>query len=32
MGVMPFLAVYLLAVVLLMIFPGMALWLPAVMG
>ncbi len=31
-GVMPFLAVYLLAVVILMIFPGLALWLPAVMG
>nr|WP_246523614.1 TRAP transporter large permease [Neoroseomonas eburnea] len=32
MGVMPFLAVYLLAVAILMIFPGLALWLPAVMG
>lgn len=31
-GVMPFLAVYLLAVILLMVFPGMALWLPSVMG
>jgi hypothetical protein len=29
---MPFLAVYLLAVILLMIFPGLALWLPVVMG
>ena len=31
-GVMPFLAVYLLAVILLMIFPGLALWLPALMA
>ena len=31
-GVMPFLGVYLLAVILLMIFPGLALWLPALMG
>jgi TRAP-type C4-dicarboxylate transport system permease large subunit len=31
-GVMPFLAVYLLAVALLMIFPGLALWLPSVMS
>jgi len=31
-GVMPFLGVYLLAVVLLMVFPGLALWLPSVMG
>jgi len=31
-GVMPFLGVYLLAVLLLMLFPGMALWLPSVMG
>jgi C4-dicarboxylate transporter DctM subunit len=31
-GVMPFLGVYLLAVALLMIFPGLALWLPGVMG
>jgi C4-dicarboxylate transporter, DctM subunit len=30
-GVLPFLAVYLLAVILLMIFPGLALWLPALM-
>jgi C4-dicarboxylate transporter, DctM subunit len=29
---MPFLGVYLLAVVLLMVFPGLALWLPSVMG
>ena len=32
MGVMPFLGVYLLAVAILMIFPGLALWLPAVMN
>ena len=32
MGVMPFLAVYLLAVAILMVFPGLALWLPAVMS
>lgn len=31
-GVLPFLAVYLLAVILLMIFPGLALWLPALMA
>jgi tripartite ATP-independent transporter DctM subunit len=31
-GVLPFLAAYLLAVALLMIFPGIALWLPKVMG
>ena len=31
-GVMPFLAVYLMAVALLMIFPGLALWLPSVMS
>jgi TRAP-type mannitol/chloroaromatic compound transport system permease large subunit len=31
-GVMPFLAVYLLAVALLMIFPSLALWLPSVMS
>jgi tripartite ATP-independent transporter DctM subunit len=31
-GVMPFLAVYILAVALLMIFPGLALWLPSVMS
>jgi tripartite ATP-independent transporter DctM subunit len=31
-GVMPFLGVYLLAVLLLMVFPGLALWLPSVMG
>ncbi|MBW6397899.1 TRAP transporter large permease subunit [Roseomonas sp. HJA6] len=32
MGVMPFLLVYLLAVAILMVFPGLALWLPAVMN
>lgn len=32
MGVMPFLAVYLLAVGILMVFPGLALWLPAIMS
>ncbi|MBP0464625.1 TRAP transporter large permease [Roseomonas sp. PWR1] len=31
-GVLPFLGVYLLAVILLMIFPGLALWLPALMA
>jgi len=31
-GVMPFLAVYLLAVALLMIFPSLALWLPSIMS
>ncbi len=31
-GVVPFLAAYLLAVVLLMIWPGIALWLPRMMG
>jgi TRAP-type C4-dicarboxylate transport system permease large subunit len=31
-GVMPFLAMYLLAVALLMVFPGLALWLPSVMS
>ncbi|HEY4251384.1 MAG TPA: TRAP transporter large permease, partial [Roseomonas sp.] len=31
-GVMPFLAAYLLAVALLMVFPGIALWLPRIMG
>ncbi len=30
-GVLPFLAVYLLAVVLLLVFPAIALWLPALM-
>lgn len=32
MGVMPFLLAYLLAVAILMVFPGLALWLPSVMG
>ncbi|HWT07883.1 MAG TPA: TRAP transporter large permease [Roseomonas sp.] len=32
MGVMPFLGVYLLAVAILMVFPGLALWLPSVMN
>lgn len=32
MGVMPFLGVYLLAVAILMVFPGLALWLPAIMN
>lgn len=32
MGVMPFLGVYLLAVGILMVFPGLALWLPALMN
>jgi len=31
-GVMPFLLAYLLAVALLMVWPGIALWLPAMMG
>jgi C4-dicarboxylate transporter, DctM subunit len=31
-GITPFLAAYLLAVVLMMIWPGIALWLPRVMG
>ena len=31
-GVMPFLAAYLLAVFAMMLFPGLATWLPAVMG
>lgn len=32
MGVMPFLGVYLLAVAILMVFPGLALWLPSIMN
>lgn len=32
MGVIPFLGAYLFAVFLLMVFPGLALWLPRVMG
>jgi len=32
MGVMPFLLAYLVGVALLMLFPGLALWLPAVMS
>jgi C4-dicarboxylate transporter DctM subunit len=32
MGVMPFLGAYLFAVALLMVFPGLALWLPRIMG
>ncbi len=31
-GVMPFLGVYMLAVLLLMLFPGIATWLPKIMG
>ncbi len=31
-GVMPFLGVYMLAVLLLMVFPGIATWLPKIMG
>jgi C4-dicarboxylate transporter, DctM subunit len=31
-GVLPFMLVYILAVVLLMVFPGIALWLPSVAG
>ena len=31
-GVMPFLGVYMLAVLLLMLFPGIATWLPKLMG
>jgi tripartite ATP-independent transporter DctM subunit len=31
-GVLPFVAVYILAIAILMIFPGVALWLPAVAG
>ncbi|WP_207537177.1 TRAP transporter large permease [Sabulicella rubraurantiaca] len=32
LGVMPFLLAYLLAVLLLLVFPGIALWLPGVLG
>jgi TRAP-type mannitol/chloroaromatic compound transport system permease large subunit len=31
-GVLPFLGVYLLAVALLMVWPGIATWLPSVMN
>lgn len=31
-GVLPFVGVYILAIVVLMIFPGIALWLPSVLG
>jgi TRAP-type C4-dicarboxylate transport system permease large subunit len=31
-GVLPFMLVYILAVVLLVVFPGIALWLPSVAG
>ena len=31
-GVMPFLGVYMLAVLLMMLFPGIATWLPQIMG
>ena len=31
-GVLPFVAVYILAIVVLMVFPGIALWLPSVVG
>jgi TRAP-type mannitol/chloroaromatic compound transport system permease large subunit len=31
-GVMPFLGVYMLAVLLMMLFPGIATWLPKIMG
>lgn len=31
-GVLPFLAVYMLAVLLMMVFPGLATWLPSLMG
>ncbi len=30
-GVLPFMAVYMLAILILMWFPGIALWLPSVM-
>jgi C4-dicarboxylate transporter, DctM subunit len=31
-GVLPFVAVYILAIAVLMVFPGIALWLPSVVG
>jgi len=31
-GVLPFVAVYILAIVVLMVVPGIALWLPSVVG
>lgn len=31
-GVLPFVGVYILAVLVLMVFPGIALWLPSVLG
>jgi TRAP-type mannitol/chloroaromatic compound transport system permease large subunit len=31
-GVLPFVGVYILAVLVLMVFPGIALWLPSVVG
>jgi TRAP-type mannitol/chloroaromatic compound transport system permease large subunit len=31
-GVMPFMFVYMLAIIILMVFPSIALWLPAVLS